>query len=814
MESIASAYNRLLTQSGIMIETEKLRKRIILEAKGQNISIDECLEKHIHDFSLLTQATDLSIICDLMDMGYSWRDVTELYTDFPLISKYIRDASKIKTYTDSILQQVNEERQNRAKQEYTAATEAFENYRNLANAKYSDTDGNNFSEHRDGDVVISMMVNDGYSQQTISDVMLGSRYPYTELYLKGLIEKCVGVKRAYVDIQNAGPLENARNEFDVYRIMAKTYMARLGISILNYEDELEIIKELKSIQLPDNLIRKALLKASPVALEPGRSISSYVDALMSGNSQNSEFNSGLGRVSVMNIEQAYKGIIELYRDGLLQKGISTDLTGANRVYYDCLTARELLQQHYTEKDIINVIKNFSVKSQDATRPNYGLWVVSQARKLIIKEQNILNGDIKNIPLDKTYQELKAQGITATDILISIVRERINLNPSVGQKLYAPFLDKDLAETAIYRYPDFDRNDLKKALGSFPRAILLQGTHLKEEKDYADNILQQAEKRIENTEKINEEQKNLMTEFNRQQGFAYQGLENPQQAQNVFQVGRTALMMLKNGYDEIQVRNAVMESLDSSIGSVESVADHVMGRTQQVLDRLKKINAYEPPEKIETAEDFYLSHITDMHKQRKMFKANMDIEIVRDMLSNPVFSPKDIQEAVILNSPIAIQPGRDESYYGKYVLPNAQTMRANEQKKLNDYHPVPRQQHEQSATDEYLYHKNALTSSISLPYANRMDVIIAETMIMQGFKTEEIAEAMEAESPCRDSQSNYGASIANAAKARMATRKVIENPELIREAKREKAAGNDKVLVTERIIETTTTTTTTITEGGS
>ena len=90
-----------------------------------------------------------------------------------------------------------------------------------------------------------MLVKDDYSQYTIEKVLLNNHYP--EDYIKGLLEKSMVIKKLYSDIKKAPPIANAKNEFDIYRAMAKEYMGKLGIKTMSYNDDLAICQQLKSL---------------------------------------------------------------------------------------------------------------------------------------------------------------------------------------------------------------------------------------------------------------------------------------------------------------------------------------------------------------------------------------------------------------------------------------------------------------------------------------------------------------------------------------------------------------------------------------
>ena len=110
----------------------------------------------------------------------------------------------VKIYEDKVLSRVNDERKKRSGQEFDRARNAYEAYRQNNGNKYDDHD-DAYQDYREGEVIIAMMVKDGYSEQTIADV-LEARSDYDSAYIKSIMEKCGHVKQAYLDIRNAPDL--------------------------------------------------------------------------------------------------------------------------------------------------------------------------------------------------------------------------------------------------------------------------------------------------------------------------------------------------------------------------------------------------------------------------------------------------------------------------------------------------------------------------------------------------------------------------------------------------------------------------------
>lgn len=753
MESLEHAYYRLLSESGFTEAIQNIKQNIINASEG---SAENALSERKEEIIDAYKKMDLSIICDLLEMGYSWRDVIENYTSNPFILHELDIQHEVQQYTDSVIELVNDERMNRLTQDYDDAQRVFTSYRTSLNNKYVDDDRyQQYREYRDGEIVINMLVHDGYTEATISRVLIDN--DYDEAYVKGLLEKCMDVKRLYIDISQALSLDNSKNEFDVYRSMAKEYMAKLGIKVLSYSDDLAIMQRLKGLKFPDNYLKSSFLKASPVAHEPGRNATAYVEAILSGDAQHKEFHDGLNREPVMDVEQQYKAVIELYNESLKQKGITNGIQeGVNRAYYDCLTARELFKQHYLEIDVLQAIKDFSPEKDNPAFPGYALWLLDKVKKLINKEESVLSREKIDLPLG-SYKEVLAAGFTPRDIVLSILQQRIELNPSLQNKLYMPFVDKDLAESALIRYPDFDREALKGILADSPRSILLSGTRMSEEKNYVDNVIKTTEKLLESRLKERTSYHALQEKFREKQAASYQGItgETADMKISTYHVGRTALSMMRDGCDEVSLRKMII----SNIPDVdEAIADDIIKQNKEVIRRISVIDKYVNISNLDgSAQDFYLARMAKQHSVRMSINASMDPEIVKDMLANN-FKRSEIRDVVQQYSPIISQPGRGSDYFISYVYPTALTLLRTEQEKLAKYHPQPRTQKAGTIEEEYAYHKDQILAAIALPFSPVMDVMIAETLSVQGYYEEDIKRLLEESSPCRNLQTDYGTSI--------------------------------------------------------
>lgn len=799
MEPASRAYQRIIMSENLRSNAQQLYQQLHNEAEEQGLDYEEVKRRHCQDFENLYLPQDLKVICDMLEHGYSMREVTEAYTDQNLFAQDIKVPELVKIYEDKVMSLVNDERKRRSGQEFDRAAAAYASYSKSIAGKYDDH-SDAYRDYQQGEIIISMMVKDGFSEKTIADVLESQTEAYSSAYIKSIVGKCGHVKQAYLDIRHAPDLlDDARNGYDVYRIFAKRYMTRTGTTLLSFDDDIGIVQDMIQQDFPESLLQDILLSASPVAREPGRNPDEYIKAILTGEADRGTVDRMTGE-AVLTCEEQYKDLIEAYDQSLKEEGRLMGIQSTQRPYYDCLAVRSLLIQHYMDHEIMKVLNEQSGAAA-ATRPNYAMWMLEKAKKLLRKEQTLLNETLPSYQKDSTYAELAAAGISASVIFFSILHERLALNPSLEQHLFDPYLDKDLAESCLTRYPDFDRGALAGIITDSPRAIILSGSRMPEENEYADHVIQAAEKRLENHRQAVAQRKSIFEEFNKQHGLAYQGVGDPEENLSAFHCGRTALQMKIKGYDELEIRNAILatETKDAAF------ADHILERTAAVFTRLMYIKNYvpssHPPEVNLSAEDFYIQELHDQYKKRHYIKSSMDVDAVKKMLAEGRFNGRQIREAVQNLSPIAIEPGRDASYYQKYVLPNAKARLMDEKDKLAQYHPVPRNIHADSAEEEYAYHQSRIQKAIDLPYNPQMDALIAEAMLIQGFLPEDIAQSVQAASPCAAEQKNYGTALVNHVRFQDKKEEDIEQQQGTSRVR----SYDESIETAEEVITTTTTT---------
>lgn len=140
MEPASRAYQRIIMSEDLRSNAQQLYQQLRDEAEEQGMDYDEVKRRHCQEFENLYLPQDLKVICDMLEHGYSMREVTEAYTDQNLFARDIKVPELVKIYEDKVLSRVNDERKKRSGQEFDRARNAYEAYRQNNGNKYDDHD--------------------------------------------------------------------------------------------------------------------------------------------------------------------------------------------------------------------------------------------------------------------------------------------------------------------------------------------------------------------------------------------------------------------------------------------------------------------------------------------------------------------------------------------------------------------------------------------------------------------------------------------------------------------------------------------------
>lgn len=796
----------------------------------QNVCHAVCND-HAKELEETYGEADREALSKLMDDGYLPRDIYDAWQDNNRFSRLVNDSVAKNGYEDRIRRGIAEEREQRVEQEKPQAEEALQAFQQQNEHKFTGKQ-EGFTLYHDGEAALHLLQDHGFLPDTVRAVIEESnpRFQQREDYLDKLMDRSGEVMRMYRDIANAPDLDDASSPSEVYLGMTHNYMERNHLKQLSYVDDRKIIKDMRDYDFPDKFLSQVLDRVSPVAKEPGRDVEQYVSAVLTKDAElDATIEKTITEKDFLKASDTYRGVIERFDKDLRKKGYINGIGETNiRTYFDCLAARKLLKLHYGEKEIQKAIKENS-PNEGVYHDNYARWTLSKAKNLIKKEQNLLKGAIKKLPSKetcKTFAEVAALGFTAYMVYQAVLHEKLALNPTFAGHLFDANIDRETAETCLVKYPDFDREALTGVLReTSPRAELLYATGLPEEKNYAEHVIRDVQREMDEQKGIVHEEESLLYEFNRHRGLAYQGIQ-AQDADPSYQYGKSALQLRLKGNDELAVRNVLLQSITDDMPisqKPEKFVDEILRRTNDVYQRLMAVKAWEPSKEqqqgenqLEGAKKSYMDALHEQYLRRHSIRPSMDIDIMKQLLESKKYELEEVLSAIRACSPTAVEPGRDDTYITNYLkgIATAQKVAARkkdpleEQKqaaqkekdeqekkereekeeqlkreaekksanlrpsnndmidardKLRAEKPNPREHPAETAKEEYEYQRGELEKRHPLLTEDmQMDIIIAGTMIMESFILADIADAINQCSPCRDSQENYGTRVANRA----------------------------------------------------
>jgi hypothetical protein len=320
-----------------------------------------------------------------------------------------------------------------------------------------------------------------------------------------------------------------------------------------------------------------------------------------------------------------------------------------------------------------------------------------------------------------------------------------------------------------RYKDFDREALHDVIGQSPRAILPEDTGLPEAYDYADEVIDSVvEQMAENAAQLAEEDA-LEEEYSRQIELSAEGLEID--TVNEYQCGQGALQLMMHGYDTLAIRNALLKKTSQqnikskSTGAKSAVpyVDGILQRVRNAYSRILTIKAYEQGKDVQenAAEAEYKAEMKKLWQKNKVMRPADDESIMARLLAH---HKKELVIAALLAcSPWTAMPGVSGLYVEHYLMRKAQQEILNAQRRLAKEKPRVRERKSDSISEDYREEREAIQKRHTLlPYSMKMDELVAISLLMAGWNTLAVGRVLDEESPCRESQQNYGVSVANRA----------------------------------------------------
>jgi hypothetical protein len=678
----------------------------------------------------------------------------------------IKESQYADRYANNLFRAVAEERGLKADADIEDCEKAAEEFSKFLGSTQDKAIGWNF--HAEGQVAIYLLVQEKYMPETVYDVMDGRLHSYERApvdELEKLMEKAQQVKNAYLSIEEAPALGQGKSPVAVYRSYLKRYMAEKGCALLSFADEQAVIRQMLEDGFPQKFLPQAIQKGSPVAKEPGRLEDKYIEALLY-NGEVKETTTAKADVSALDM---YKNRLESYDKDFRRAGHDGGITGNFRKYFDCLVTMSLIRKNCTDEEIETAILEGNPHIEKGREHSYAQDLLEKARRLIQKQQEWLEKVEEKLPTGKTFKELLALEYTVQAIWKYLLQERLALNPSYAGQLWQKGVDRDIAETCLLRYPDIDRKALHDVIGQSPRAILLEDTGLAEASNYADEIIDSVvEQMAENAAQLAEEDA-LEEEYSRQIELSAEGLEID--TVNEYQCGQGALQLMMHGYDTLAIRNALLKKTSQqnikskSTGAKSAVpyVDGILQRVRNAYSRILTIKVYEQGKDVQenAAEAEYKAEMKKLWQKNKVMRPADDESIMARLLAH---HKKELVIAALLAcSPWTAMPGVSGLYVEHYLMRKAQQEILNAQRRLAKEKPRVRERKSDSISEDYREEREAIQKRHTLlPYSMKMDELVAISLLMAGWNTLAVGRVLDEESPCRESQQNYGVSVANRA----------------------------------------------------
>lgn len=771
----SSFYLGQLDEAGIAEALEKILPAGIEAGRILALSSDkagemrhiyqEVRERHEQEIASIFAPADEEALSLLLDQGFSERDAHEFMQDDGYFVRQITDSQYADRYANNLFRAVAEARGKRADEDIDACEEAAAKFAQLLESPQQEK-GWNF--HTEGQVAIYLLVQEKYMPETVYDVMDGRLHGYGREHvdeLEKLMEKAQQVKSAYLAIEEAPPVGQGKSPAAVYRSYLKRYLTEKGSALLSFADEQAVIRQMLEDGFPQKFLPQAIQKGSPVAKEPGRLEDKYIEALLY-DGEVKETTTAKADVSALDM---YKNRLEAYDKEFRRSGHDGGITGNFRKYFDCLVTMSLIGRGRKDEEIENAILEGNPHIEKGRERSYAQDLLEKARRLIQKQQEWLEKVEDKLPAGKSFKELMALEYTVQAIWKYLLQERLALNPSYTGQLWKKGVDRDIVETCLLRYPDIDRKALHDVIGQSPRAILLEDTGLAEASNYADEIIDSVvEQMAENAAQLAEEDA-LEEEYSRQIELSAEGLEID--AVNEYQCGQGALQLMMHGYDTLAIRNALLKKTSQqnikskSTGAKSAVpyVDGILQRVRNAYSRILTIKAYEQSKDVQenAAEAEYKAEMKKLWQKNKVMRPADDESIMARLLAH---HKKELVIAALLAcSPWTAMPGVSGLYVEHYLMRKAQQEILNAQRRLAKEKPRVRERKSDSISEDYREEREAIQKRHTLlPYSMKMDELVAISLLMAGWNTLAVGRVLDEESPCRESQQNYGVSVANRA----------------------------------------------------
>lgn len=776
-------------------------------------------------------AHDLHAVACMVEEGY---DVTEIMSALrrSLQGRPVSASNKsVSIYVDKVMDQVNQQLTRNMLSNYTLARNELRRLIDSQRMQYRDLGDDFFSTYRKGNILIQLVVREGFHPDTVEAVVRqGKDIPFeNDEEIRNIMESVRNIAEKYREIDEIQIKSAAQTPKAVYLQYAKEYMRDTKSSVLSMRDEQKIIgsmhyelEHLYREKLPkasektgraelETLIerdlkpfcRRALAAGSPVADEPGRDRKQYLEAVLSGS------------VHFANRMRPKNEQYEMTRQRFLAFRNEMELEEQMRAIIpagavlDCELAKRMINDEQNEDLVLRVIAENSKELEaqrllaDGDRALYAKRILASAKESCRREKEISYADMKPIPDHATLSELTEQHISVQDLYVHTLRERLDVNPSFRTRLSADFTDVDACARLMTRFKDISPQALSDAIEECsPRQAILGAP-----KDYASRTVRRAQAELRAALQREEKMRSLQTEFNRSRGFASEGIHD-NVPMNDYKDGKAAVQMLLKNVPVEDVQRLIAKIAPQGREDIPPMryAATVVAAARDVLFRAKRVEEYQPEETSYGKVDRMYMELAHKYQKAKDFPDTAtDIRIFMQLKMDDV-PERDITQAIIDHSPSAAEFGRTAESYAAFVQASANHRLEEEIKKLDNYICIPREDHEESAAEEYNYHLKKIKDYISLPFSPKMDKKITRALIQQDFSDEAIAKMLNGHSELAKtglaSGQDYGKDLVRSVRSGMKTeRKKTDERTETTEERKPLSHGMEEIRVRTRTYET-------------
>lgn len=734
----------------------------IREERNQGDPDKETQGKAVEDTAVIYN-DDLTAAIQLFERKYSLDDVVKAIKTKSPMARRVKDNKALNIYVDEVLENVNKEWLHRADNSFGQAQDIYKRRLDALQMKYKDYSVEHFGLYHDGELALALVHKDGFMPET-AELVVRRNTPNKEAdesYFASLHDSLMDTGERYKQICDFDENKKLESEADIYRRYAKHYMQKNGLDMLSGSDEQKILEQIyKRLvdgidkERPDYkthperfnalvesqiipLLRKGIVEASPVYSEPGRDSGQYVTGALA--EFQTEFETRK-RLSSENYPKTLDGYVQKIQ--ARQERVKTFLAMHDQTFFDGVAAKELIEEHHAPTNIMRAIAEHTKLTKEGvlklgypSKEKYAQSMLACAENSIHAEKEIKNLEI--LPL-KPHTPFEKLGVTVKELYQRMMKDKLEAYPSFEFEMAEPRADLDAVEKLLNAFPDTNKFELEAAImAASPRAKLPGVPN-----DYGRSIIQQVEKRLDRVQERQKRQDDLQQKFNRLRGLANEGVFENTNPMNMLKDGRIALKMLKQKINKDDIKTYLMAlaktgAIVATTALASKYADQILDLTGEVLHREMAIRDYQKDVQAGAAQrscaDVYMEKMHERYETSGSCQPSMDIATAKELMEDEEYTPEQVKAAVLARSPVAKEPGRDDSY-ADYVLEQAKLEIERKKERERNYVVVPRlEEREDDVDKEYDYLSTRTKQDLGMEVlSDVLQAAIYGALLLEGF----------------------------------------------------------------------------------